>query len=99
MHTPQHQSPFVGIFKFMSKRLDISQPTNAPIRQISQDCTITQQIGTESVEYTECKDVYVFASGTVVVPGVVSDRVLHPAAGPIKITRTGNDPDHGFDFD
>lgn len=41
----------------------------------------------------------VFSSGTVIVPGVASDRVLHPAAGPIKITRTGNDPAGGFDFD
>lgn len=51
------------------------------------------------VECTECKDVYVLMSGVVVVPGVVSDRVLHPAAGPIKITRTGNDPVVPFDFD
>ncbi|WP_210383617.1 hypothetical protein, partial [Corynebacterium sp. HMSC074E01] len=41
----------------------------------------------------------VFSSGTVIVPGVASDRVLHPAAGPIKITRTGNDPAGGLDFD
>ena len=40
----------------------------------------------------------VFSSGTVIVPGVASDRVLYPAAGPIKITRTGNDPAGGFDF-
>lgn len=41
----------------------------------------------------------VFSSGTVIVPGVAGDRVLYPAAGPIKITRTGNDPAGGFDFD
>lgn len=83
----------------MAEYLPIDQPTNAPIREIHQDCTIAQQIGTELVEYTGCKDVYVFTSGAVVVPGVASDRVLHPAAGPIKITRTGNDPVVRFDFE
>ena len=38
----------------------------------------------------------VFSSGTVIVPGVAGDRVLYPAAGPIKITRTGDDPAGGF---
>lgn len=41
----------------------------------------------------------VFSPGTVIVPGVASDGVRHPAAGPIKITCTGNDPAGGFDSD
>lgn len=88
-----------GIFASMSDTLNIDQPTNDLIRAHHQDCTISQQIGSGSVEYTGCKDVYVFMSGTVVVFGATSDKVLHPTAGPIEITRTGNDRAADIDFD
>ena len=89
----------IGYFESMAKYLKADQPEKTAILEHHQDCTIVQQIGTEKVEYTGCKDVYVFMSGTVLVPGISSDMVLNSAAGPITITRTGKDPVPSFDFD
>lgn len=79
--------------------LDIQHLKDVPIRKIDQDCTVTQLIGGEEKEYTKCKDVYVYASGVVVISRVTSETVLNSAAGPIKINRTGNDPASIEDFD
>ena len=76
----------------MSELPNDDHPANNPLLSINRDCTIIQKIGEEEVEFSGCKDVYVFESGTVIVAGVTTDKVLHPAAGPIKITRTGYDP-------
>ena len=73
----------------MDKDLKNENSANFLIREIHQDCTVSQWIGNEKVNYAKCGDVYVYASGTVVVLGIASDRVLNSAAGPIEITRTG----------
>ena len=46
-----------------------------------QDSTVIQLIEGEEVEYTECKDVYVFASGVVVILRVTGETILNSAAG------------------
>lgn len=81
-----------------SEVLNIQHPVNVPIREMHQDSTVIQLIEGEEVEYTECKDVYVFASGVVVILRVTGETILNSAAGPIKINRTGNDPATSNDF-
>lgn len=83
----------------MDEQLKFENPVNVPIREIHQDCTIIQRTGSEEIEFTGCKDIYIFASGTVIVLGIARDTVLNSAAGPIKIVRTGNDPSSDDNFD
>lgn len=82
----------------MAGDLQIEHSANVPIHEINQECTITQQIGTGPMDYPGCKDVYVFASGVVVVRRDDNDLVLHPAAGPIKITPIKNASKSDDDF-
>ncbi|OFT60055.1 hypothetical protein [Corynebacterium sp. HMSC05E07] len=68
-------------------------PENVPVRSFYTNCTVSQQTGTNSedeTKFTHCNLVHVFASGTVLVSGVYSDKVLHPSAGVIQITREDN---------
>ena len=83
----------------MDECLNFEDPANSPIREMHQECTIIQRVGSEEVEFPNCKNVYIFRSGAVVVSGTARDVILSSSAGPIKITRTGNDPASIDDFD
>lgn len=83
--------------------ITVEAPENAPVRSFDTYCTVSQRVGTdkngdeEMVTYERCKPVHVFASGTVLVSGAYSDKVLHPSAGVIQITREDDSPsDLGF---
>ena len=84
--------------------ITVNAPENAPVRSFDTYCTVSQRVGTdkngneEMVTYERCKPVHVFASGAVLVCGKSSDKVLHPSAGVIQITRE-DDPASGFNFD
>lgn len=73
--------------------ITVEAPENVPVRSFDTYCTVSQRTGKdaegneEMVTYERCKPVHVFASGAVLVSGGFSDKVLHPSAGVIQITR------------
>lgn len=83
--------------------ITVEAPENVPVRSFDTYCTVSQRTGTDAkgnevrVTYERCKPVHVFASGAVLVFGESSDKVLHPSAGVIQITREDDTPsDLGF---
>lgn len=78
--------------------ITVEGPENIPVQSFDTYCTVSQRVGTdkngdeEIVTYERCKPVRVFASGTVLVSGAYSDKVLHPSAGVIQITREDDSP-------